>query len=834
MNNFIKNTNECFLIVADYIIKLQKNKDLDNNEYKILLENTYALLNDCEENDEYYNIGLSAICHVSEKLPQDTLVKQLLLDCIVSSRVFLYRQMLLDRNVNLIEESYIDLFAKSYYTQPTGTILTKDQKQLLKLFQQHKRLIVSAPTSFGKTRIIEEIILQNKYKNIAIVLPTIALLSETYVKFVQNRKISDKYSLINSLVLADTSLNRQYNIFILTPERMDLLLDKKPTLHFDFFVMDEIYKIQDDLERNQIFTNCLYRLSKHKCDFYLIGPYFNDFSPKFREMTNSIFKKFTAEIVQKNVFEFNKVENGDKYSINGKQLKKLKDPGSNLEKIIEAIDGQSLIYVGNRRSVETKAKAIADIQITTKNSELIEYIKETIAENWGLVKCLERGVAFHHSSVPKYIQTEIVDSFNNDDGYVNIIVCTTTLTEGVNTSAKNVLIFDNKKGFDNEKKISIPLTGFDVKNIKGRAGRFLSHFIGNVIYFNDLPESNKGTIEFSYFDNINLSDEESIQAEKQDLFGQNLDKRNEIENKLKQRQIPLELIQKNKFIPITKQLKLIEYLRNNPNILRTLFFNSNLPSKNKLINIINLCHNFLFNSKDSNDRNFSINNLIRLTNYYIYKRPNLKQLIAAQGWGHYELSEDKIKKINLDNVSEEVCGKMHPLINHKFYKRSVFLSNIEEYIGTTDMMNYQKVFLKYSKSNKEIDTKIRQAFKLITHYFEFALPKYLTAFENIYNFVYNELRIPKYYQPSLFDEIERNVPQEFSLKYTITLLEFGFVYPHEIALREAGIPNGIVNKIADKFIDCITLEDIRVKYRHNPKLIRDLKSFEQKIFNKYI
>jgi len=54
------------------------------------------------------------------------------------------------------------------------------------------------------------------------------------------------------------------------------------------------------------------------------------------------------------------------------------------------------------------------------------------------------------------------------------LVSTTTITEGVNTSAKNLIITNNKKGTKSLKK-------FDAKNIAGRAGRFLKYYSGRVI-----------------------------------------------------------------------------------------------------------------------------------------------------------------------------------------------------------------------------------------------------------------------------------------------------------------------------------------------------------------
>jgi galactitol-specific phosphotransferase system IIB component len=743
---FINSVEECESFVKSQLAKYKADK-LTINEYANLLENAHVLLTQRIVSDEHYNLGLSAICHVAQNLPDDKLIQTLLNDCISASRVFLYENMVSDRMQGYIpaSESFFSNYAKQFYTvTSTGTVLTKDQKKLLNLFQQHRRLVVSAPTSFGKSRIIQEIILSNNYQNIAIVLPTIALLCETYVTLNFNQKISQKYNLINSLGRAESLNSSQGNLMILTPEKMDLVLDQYPNLKIDFFTMDEIYKIQDDPERSKIFTHCLYRLAKEQSDFYLIGPYFSNFSKSFLEWTNAHFQKFSAEIVQKDTQDISQLNENDIIKVNGINIKKRKLKDTNLKAIIKKVDGQSLVYISDRRSVESKAKLIASLQDsnTNFNSDLISYIKENISDDWSLVKLLEKKVAFHHSSIPKYIQTEIVDGFNNST--VDIIVCTTTLTEGVNTSAKNVIIYSNTKG-------GTALTGFDIKNIKGRAGRFLYHFVGNVYMLEPALEEEKDNIEFNYLDKQELDIEEVVQVKKNDLKNENLALRTTIENELQQQNIPLNLIRKNKFIAVRKQIVLINKLRGDL-FLDHLHFEGTYPEKEKLGQIIQLCHDYLFSDNEANSKSFPIWEIIRLTKYYIYKKPNLKELIREQ-------------------------------------------------------------------NAKETDTKIRRAFSLITRYFEFILPKYLTAFENIFNFVYEE----KHYNDS-----------KISLKYLITMLEFGFTNPHEIAFKEVGLPNDIIRKISDRFKDCKNIEEIRIQYRLNPLLINNLTEFEKKMFRKYV
>ncbi|MEE3699418.1 helicase, partial [Streptococcus uberis] len=81
---------------------------------------------------------------------------------------------------------------------------------------------------------------------------------------------------------------------------------------------------------------------------------------------------------------------------------------------------------------------------------------------------------------------------------------TTTITEGVNTTAKNIIITSIKKGKKDLKQ-------FDAKNIAGRAGRFNIHYSGNVLDltkdFEEIIGSQQETIEHKNYDiNRNKND----------------------------------------------------------------------------------------------------------------------------------------------------------------------------------------------------------------------------------------------------------------------------------------------------------------------------------------
>ena len=121
------------------------------------------------------------------------------------------------------------------------------QKEVIDRFSKDNinRFIISAPTSFGKTFIIYYLIEKLEYSNIALIFPTISLLSENLqrVLSLMKKDVLSKYKLIT---LSEEEPNLDNNIFIFTPERFMTFVDKNPNQRFDFIFMDEIYKIDND------------------------------------------------------------------------------------------------------------------------------------------------------------------------------------------------------------------------------------------------------------------------------------------------------------------------------------------------------------------------------------------------------------------------------------------------------------------------------------------------------------------------------------------------------------------------------------------------------------
>ncbi|PTU65684.1 hypothetical protein DB032_12420 [Chromobacterium sp. Panama] len=732
-------------LTIDRIVK----KQATHIEIEQTLIKVYRLLDSIEDSD--YNLCIRAICHIANMGNKDPMIKQLLHDNITKSRIFLYDNLLQQQDSQYLpQQSVQDSLLKSLYTSHiSNTTLTKPQKEIFDTFQKNKRLIVSAPTSFGKTRIVQEIISHNNYTNIAIIVPTVSLLSEQY------HELRDNISGYTITKSSKTNINPDSKyILVLTPERLSAFIDENPNFIIDFFVMDEIYKVDFKLEdeRFRIFADVLYRLAKSKSDFYLIGPYISNFSSKFQRSFNTPFIKFNTEIVQKDFYD---ISSQGEHFIEGTSIKSIKDNFKNLIRILnkEEIDGKFLIYRYQKRFVEDTAKKLAQtIETKTFNTSFIEYLEKMISPQWNLISCIKKGIGFHHGGMPRYIQDLIVDEFNkNDETGLNYLICTTSLTEGVNTSAKNVILYDTKIGTGKA------IGSLDRKNIEGRAGRFMRHFVGRVFYFEkvNIEETSNTDIEIEFFEDPNPAIEATIQLDEEDLSEIGRQKNNSLKLRLKNKNIPLELLKSNKFISIEGQISLIQALRSSHHSLE---FSSQIPNKATTKLMLSYIYDHLFSEKDIS-RNFREQKgkdlLLQLTSFYLYHSPSFSELLNS------------------------------------------------------DTLAYMR---------KEVDSRIRLTFELISKYFEFTWPKYLKSFQNLYNHVAKE----------------KNSPQ-ISLELMIAKLEYGTIKNHEIILKDSGIPNEIVRKISHHFSDCFSFEEIQNKKTTVLKeIINSIHPIEAVIIKKYL
>lgn len=100
---------------------------------------------------------------------------------------------------------------------------------------------------YGKTFLMREIVFlnQERYNNILLVFPTVALLLEnarSMERFIKDHNLP--YKIVKNVEAVD--IENTKNIFVFTPERALQLIATIPGLKIDFFFFDEVYKIDED------------------------------------------------------------------------------------------------------------------------------------------------------------------------------------------------------------------------------------------------------------------------------------------------------------------------------------------------------------------------------------------------------------------------------------------------------------------------------------------------------------------------------------------------------------------------------------------------------------
>lgn len=322
-----------------------------------------------------------------------------------------------------------------------------------------RNVVLSAPTSFGKSLVIDAVVASLRYQNILIVVPTIALIDET------RRRLS-AYDLPYKLIAHPTQHPGDKNIYVLTQERA---LDLPSVDLIDFFVIDEFYKLspgRDDDTRAALLNILFHRLATKGKQFYLLGP---DVEGVVNEVRKRLEFTFIYEPYPTVASEVHR-----KRPPKGKEIAALVD-------LVTTLEGQSLVFCSSPDRASKVARALVQLGTEKTNRELAEavaWIGKTYHEDWHFAQALAYGIGVHHGRVPRALAQFAVRSFN--EGLLQNLVCTSTLIEGVNTKARNVVVFDNKIS----KK---PIDFFTFNNICGRSGRMFQHFVGHIYLFHDPP-----------------------------------------------------------------------------------------------------------------------------------------------------------------------------------------------------------------------------------------------------------------------------------------------------------------------------------------------------------
>ena len=348
------------------------------------------------------------------------------------------------------------------------------QSRALKMLIEKDRVILSAPTSFGKTMIIKEYIYRYKPTKIVYIVPTNALAYELEKSFKKNQNFSDYIIFDKYLVDEEKQIYEKKEdnssekfLFIGTQEKY-LEIDKKLLTSIDLFVIDEAYKLQESIVEQRAYKlseTFLDSIAKNSKKIFLLTP-----RAKFHG-----FEKYKF-----NLFEttFNAV---DKRYI----LLKEKDFYNKL--LEKGQDEKTILFCSKPKLINSTYERLKNSLKNIDNDDFVKILESDIHPDWSVIKLLKGGILTHHGQMPKYVQNRMINLFNNSSQY-NILFGTNSISEGINTVTKNLFIHPECHNLDDKLLI---------KNTVGRAGRLGKYPIGYIYSVAEIESKLETEIEIS-------------------------------------------------------------------------------------------------------------------------------------------------------------------------------------------------------------------------------------------------------------------------------------------------------------------------------------------------
>ena len=281
------------------------------------------------------------------------------------------------------------------------------------------------------------------------------------------------------------SSSKEHVVFLRTQER---LIGRTDFGTLDLVVVDEFYKLDPNRkdERSVALNAAVYKLLKNAKQFFFLGPniekvILSDDRWQFE------FLKTRFSTVAVDTYDLRKVQ---------KKEERL------LKEAYEAENWPALIFVSSPDNANNLAITMQDTgKVVGAGGEMAVWIRENFGPTWALAEAVQAGLGIHHGRLPRALVSRFVAMFN--EGTLPILVCTSTLIEGVNTAAQSVLIYDK----------TIPKESFDFftfSNIRGRAGRLGQHYVGKVFLFHEPPGEENIEVVAPLFGNLEHAPDEFV------------------------------------------------------------------------------------------------------------------------------------------------------------------------------------------------------------------------------------------------------------------------------------------------------------------------------------
>lgn len=569
------------------IEKLTVHKELNDDEKRFILECAIILIREYEKDKEHesylefaYFIILNyslqyndyeALYDFSINFGYYPIAKKIVEHGLIEINTI--QDMLLEKRINQFERKDIIETYEQY----------KSERDILQ--DKNNYISYSAPTSYGKSSIINELIVNENYNKIGIIVPTRSLINQTY------RKIKREIEGYKIIVHDEMYEGEERFIGILTQERALRLLEKED-FYFEKLYIDEAHNLFNDDNRSILLTR-LIRKNKIKYNNQKViyfSPVINNSNSLEIKNNNVDIKQYKVKfnVKEPQIFEltlnkqekiYNRFVNEFYLTDNGKPI---------YQYVMDNSNDKNFIFINRPVKIEKFSKEFfSNISIPeTENNdikEIIEMLKKHVHEEFYMIDLLKKGIVYIHGKMPEQIKDYIEYKFNKCKE-LKYIIANHVILEGMNLPIDRLFIL-SVRSLSKEQLINLIGRVNRLNEIFTKDKNNLEKLIPKIFFINseeynasnsNMSKKIEGLRSFSFEDCIKNPlienyDIKKLKIKKEDIIKKQIKNRNIIENEEKlliEPQSELEKIEKiiienglsNYYLDISKvSYEILEY-----------------------------------------------------------------------------------------------------------------------------------------------------------------------------------------------------------------------------------------------------------------------------------
>ncbi len=660
----LKNVNKFQLCIK----KITIHEDLSEEEKQFILECAIMLIKEYEINKEYesylelaYFIILNYSLQYNDYQPlydfsinfgYYPIAKNIVEHKLIELKTI--EDVIWEKKMNRYEKKDI---VETYEQFNTENNILKDKN--------NNYITYIAPTSYGKSSIINELIVNDSYNKIGIIVPTKSLINQTYRKL-KNQGLDYKIIIHDEMYDGEEKF-----IGVLTQERALRLLERED-FYFEKIYIDEAHNILDDDYRSILLTRLIKKNKVKNANqkiVYLSPVINNSKSLELKDNEDEVKEyKVRFNIKEPEIYELTLEGTERKYNRFLNEFYVCAEYKELYSYIVDKAKEKNFIFISRPINIERFSKElytrheIEEININRKIEEVIEMLKKYVHENFYVIKLLKKGIVYIHGKMPDSIKDYLEYKFKTIDE-LKYIIANHVILEGMNLPIDTLFILTTNF-----------LSHEQLVNLIGRVNRLNEIFTKNVnnlkklspkVYFINSETYNKknsnmankiGTLR-SYMvkDNIKNPLMENYDINKLEIKKEDREKKkikNEIiiKNEMKTLKSPQNEDEQIEKIIIESGLS--NYYQNVSDIIKSIkYYKNNIQAKNIWAekNMIDKIYDVFIKENEDIISNFEIKRLKNIEardyykNYIEYSKRNLKERIKQQYDYFLEIKDNPVK-----------------------------------------------------------------------------------------------------------------------------------------------------------------------------------------------